>query len=437
MAFADTLSDRERKRARMLAYASTITGCISEVMLDSSAVIILYFTMLKASSMLTMLTAGLSGFLHLFLLIPFAGLIDKLGQKRSVKYACITGCAGFLLMAAAAFLPEAAAIPAAFTGCTVYCSQRALYGAAWYPLLDNFLRKEDRGRFFSVMRTSYMLFSGGFFFLIGLLMGKNPPMWFMQTVIAFAGAALLLRWICLSFCPTDPKHKNGTYDLKKAFFTSLTNAPLTGYSVYLCLLSFFCKPLLPLVLLYLRRYAELTPGTVQILSSVGMGGSIAGYLLYGLLTGRIRLKHMELGIHLAFIALAFIFFLTEKGTPGFTWIMGVCIFLLSVCNAFYLCNSSMEFLALARPGNKTMAMAFCQTYQNAGVMMGNTATSLILGSSIFAATWTTAGGTTYSVYQSIFLILGIIGIMTLILIPIMPSFIPKHEDYYEPASGNK
>ena len=437
MAFADTLTERERRRARLLAYGSSLTGCISDIMLDSSAIIILYFTMLRASSMLTMLTTGLPGFLSLFLMIPFAGLTDKLGQKRSIKIACITGCIGYLIMASAAFLPDGAALPAAFIGCAIHSAQRGLFAAAWYPLIDNFLRKEDRGKFFSVMRTAYMLFSGVLFFIIGLLMGKDPPMWFMQGVIAFAGLALLLRWVCLSFCPTDPDRKNGTYDLKKALRLSLTNAPLTGYSIYLCLLAFFSKPLLPLVLLYLKRYVDMAPGTVQILSSIGIGGAIAGYSLYGLFTGRIQLKYLELGNHLIFIVLAFLFFFVDKSTPGFTWIIGSAIFLLSVCNAFFLCNSSMEFLALARPGNKTMAIAFCQTYQNAGVMMGNTATSLILGSSIFAATWTTQGGTTYSVYQSIFLILGIIGVMALILIPIMPSFIPRHEDYYEPEQKNR
>ena len=437
MAFADTLTDRERRRARLLACGSALTGCISEVMLDSSAIVILYFTMLKASSMLTMLTASLPGLLRLLLMIPFAGLTDKLGHQRSIRIACSAGCMGYLLMAAAAFLPDGAALPVAFIGCAVYCAQRTLYDAAWYPLIDNFLRKEDRGKFFSFMRTGYMLFSGVLFFIIGLLMGKDPPMWFMQSVIAFAGLALLLRGVCLSFCPTDPNRKTGTYNLKKAFYLSLTNAPLTGYSIYLCLLAFFCKPLLPLVLLYLKVYVDMTPGTVQILSSLGMGGAIAGYSLYGLFTGRMKLKYLELGNHLTFVVLAFLLFFLDKGTPGFTWIIGSGIFLLSIGNSFYMCNSSMEFLALARPGNKTMALAFCQTYQNAGVMMGNTATSLILGSSIFAATWTTQGGTTYSVYQSIFLILGIIGVMTLILIPIMPSFIPKHEDYYEPEQKNK
>ena len=47
LTFAETLTDAQRKRARLYAYFSAYTGCISEVMLDSSAIIIIYFTMLQ------------------------------------------------------------------------------------------------------------------------------------------------------------------------------------------------------------------------------------------------------------------------------------------------------------------------------------------------------------------------------------------------------
>ena len=50
MTFAETLTERERRRGRILAYASTWFGCISEVMMDSSAIIIIYITLLNGTS---------------------------------------------------------------------------------------------------------------------------------------------------------------------------------------------------------------------------------------------------------------------------------------------------------------------------------------------------------------------------------------------------
>ena len=47
--FAETLTPQERKRGRFLAYFACYFGCISEVMLDSSAIIIVYISMLGGS----------------------------------------------------------------------------------------------------------------------------------------------------------------------------------------------------------------------------------------------------------------------------------------------------------------------------------------------------------------------------------------------------
>ena len=74
-AFAETLTEKERKRARIHAYFACYTGCISEVMLDSSAIIILYVGMLGGSAMTAMLTTSFTGLLGMFLMIPCAAMV--------------------------------------------------------------------------------------------------------------------------------------------------------------------------------------------------------------------------------------------------------------------------------------------------------------------------------------------------------------------------
>ena len=431
MAYADTLPDNVRRKARYFAIGSAVSGCISEVMLDYSAIILLLFTMLHASAMVTMFSSSLTGVMGVFLMIPYAYVVDKIGLKRAVKYACLIGCTGFLLIAVSPFLGSFA-IPVALAGTFIYCSQRSLYGSAWYPLLDNFLKAEERGKFFSNMRTCYMFFNGVLLFLLGLLLDKKPSIMILQITIGLAGLCVLIRWFCIKQFPVDPEAKTGTYRFRESLITSIRNAPLTGFSVYQCILILASTTLLPLTLIYLRKYVQMEPGKVQLLSSIGIGGSISGYFIYGFVTRKVQLKWLELFVHLMFMILAFALFFLDCRMPGFDICAGAIIFLNAVACSWLLCNNSMEYLALARPGNKTMAIAFCSTYSNLGAAIGRTGSSLLLGGVLLAPQWT-CWGRTVSVYQSIFLISGLIAVLALALIPILPSFVPEHEDYYNPG----
>ena len=78
-----------------------------------------------------------------------------------------------------------------------------------------------------------------------------------------------------------------------------------------------------------------------------------------------------------------------------------------------------------------MAMAFVQTYSCLGGAIGRIGTSLILGTSMLAPVWM-LGNREISRYQTFFLISGVMLFILLFLLPTLPSFIPKHDDYYEP-----
>ncbi|MBO4649556.1 MAG: MFS transporter [Lentisphaeria bacterium] len=430
-AFAETLTEAQRKRARIYAYFACYFGCISEVMLDSSAIVIIYLSMLGGSSMLIMLATSFSGILSMFLLIPSAALIGRIGMRKGVLIACCIGCAGFLLMASAPAFGAFSKV-VAMTGCLIYCMQRSLYCAAWYPMLDAFLRPQDRGSFFGTMRYTYMIVTGVLFFYLGKVMGKNPPMLLMQCVIGGAGICLLGRLYCMWQFPVNPMENTAKLNVRHSLGISIRNGPLTSYAVYLCLLSIAFTSLVPVTLLYLKEYVGLAAGTVQVFSTVGIAGSIVGYFCYGWLLKHLKIKRMELLTHFTFIFVAFSLFLLHKGIPYFLWIAGFVYFMLFFASSAFMCNNSTELLALARPGNKPMAMAFQQTYQNFGISVGRTGTSLILGAHLLAPTWTFAGMEICS-FQTLFLLYGVIATVVLVLIPTLPAIVPKHHDYYEPS----
>ena len=430
MTFADTLSPRERRRGRILACFACWFGCISEVMVDSSAIVILYIAMMGGSKAEAMLSTGFSAVFCTVGMIPCAALVGRIGLKRAVVAACLAGCAGFLLMAAAPFFgPWRKA--AALAGCLVYSAQRTLYGAAWYPMLDVFLRPKDRGSFFGTMRFTYMVLSGVLFFFVGRLMGENPPVRLMQGVLAVTGLLILGRLFCMLRFPENPAEERVRLDWRRALGISVRNGPLVGYSVYVCLLSAASTSIVPLTLLYLKNHAGLDAGRVQVFSTVGIAGSVAGFFCYGFLLRVLKIRRLELGVHLAFVAAALVLALAGADVPGFLWVAGAAYFLAAFAGSAFMCNNSAEYLALARPGNKPMAVAFLQTYQNVGISVGRAGTAAILGAELLAPSWR-LGSLGLCGYQTLFLLYGAAMAFLLVLLPALPAFVPKHRDYYEP-----
>ena len=409
MTFADTLSPRERRRGRILACLACWFGCISEVMVDSSAIVILYIAMMGGSKAEAMLSTGFSAVFCMVAMIPCAALVGRIGLKRAVVAACLAGCAGFLLMAAAPFFgPWRKA--AALAGCLVFSAQRTLYGAAWYPMLDVFLRPQDRGSFFGTMRFTYMVLSGVLFYFVGRLMGEDPPVRLMQGVLAVTGLLILGRLLCMLRFPENPAEERVRLDWRRALGISVRNGPLVSYSVYVCLLSAASTSIVPLTLLYLRNHAGLDAGRVQVFSVVGIAGSVAGFFCYGFLLRVLRIRRLELCVHLALAASALV---------------------LAFAGSAFMCNNSTEFLALARPGNKPMAVAFLQTYQNVGISIGRAGTAAVLGADLLAPSWR-LGPLELCGYQTLFLASGAAMAALLVLLPTLPAFVPKHSDYYEP-----
>ena len=430
MNYAETLSPETRKRARIYAYFACVFGCVSEIMLDSSAVIIIFLTMLGGSDMLTMLCAGFSGVSGALLYIPSGLLIACIGAKRMVKYSCLTGCAGFIIMALAPLAGEWGKYVAT-AGCFIYCIQRNSYGAAWYVLLDVFLRPEDRAGFFGMMRFIYTGVVGLLLFFIGVWMKTNPPIIFLQIVIAVTGLLVMGRYYCASKFPDNLRDAPEIPDIRKGLGISMKNGPLTAYSVYVGLLTVAYTSQIPLTYLYLKQYVNMNPGTVQIISSVGIAGSLVGYFCYSRFLGNFKLKYLELLTHLLYMAVAFTLFFLDKSVPGFAVWVGMAVFCNLLAFSIYMCNNSAEMLALARPGNKTMAIAFVNTYISGGNTVGRIGTSLILGTAMLAPVWE-FGGRIISRYQTFFLISGVMLVILLFLLPTLPSFIPSHDDYYEP-----
>lgn len=430
LSYANSLPDSTRKKFRIYAYASTWFGCFAEVMLNSSAILILYLTMLGANNTLIMLSTGMAGFCSMILLIPASGFVDKFGPKKMVRFSCYLGCVSYLLAALAPFFGKVSAQYIVLAGCFFFCLSTPLFTAAWYPILGDILKTSERGNFFGFMRFSYYILCGCVFALLGVFMGENPPLYFLQIVIGVTGVLMLGRFYFISKI-TLGEHELGKYDLKNAFKTSIKNSPLVGFAVYTGFLTLAFSAVIPLILIYLKKGLGYSDNIVQILSSVGITGSICGFFFYGRLIRKIGVRNLQLGIHAAYVLLPLLLFFCYKGMPFMTLAMGVLLFAASFSFACFGCVVSQESMALSRPGNITMATAFTLTYQMIGTACGRTAVSLLLSNGIIATTWKFLN-ISISQFQTIFLLCAGMACFCFILIFSLPSVIPQHDDYYNP-----
>ena len=78
-----------------------------------------------------------------------------------------------------------------------------------------------------------------------------------------------------------------------------------------------------------------------------------------------------------------------------------------------------------------MASAFANTYNNIGIAVGRTVNSLLLGHGILNSSWSW-NGFVMNEFQSLFLFCAVGALFCGLLLFILPSVIPQHDDYYKP-----
>ncbi|NLG13868.1 MAG: MFS transporter [Lentisphaerae bacterium] len=428
--FVESLTAEERRQSRRNAYASTWFGCFADLMHESSALIILYLAMLGSSGTLTMLCTSLSGIVSVFLLIPMSSIIDCFGVKRIVLWSCLLGCLSFFVMGLAPFFSYGFGPWVVLFSCFVFFVSKTLWIGCWYPILTDVLLPEERGDFFGLMRFSYHILALVVFFLLGLVMGKNPPFWLMQTCFFVTGILLMGRYVFVSRIRISP-HVPARTDIRRAFRISVQNGPLVGFSNYICFVLMAFSSVLPLSLLYLKKGLAFDDNMVQLISTSGIGGSVIAYLLYGWLCRKLGVRNIQLCVHVLFIVLPLaLFFLGGVKTGMAIW-MTLILFIGNFAYACFCCVFSQEALALARPGNSTMATAFSQTYQMIGIGIGRLFASMMLDNGILSSHWKFFE-LEFNHYQTLFLLCGLGTMVSLCLVFLLPSVVPKREDYYNP-----
>ncbi|MBQ9501200.1 MAG: MFS transporter [Lentisphaeria bacterium] len=423
MNYAESLTPRERRHYENVAIASTMFGGTSTQIVESSAPIVLYLTLLGGSRSAAMFSTSLPSLSNILLLIPCAAFAARWGLRKTYTLSSTAGFLSFLLIAGAPYFGDFART-AVICGTFAYAMTVTFYTSTWYPLLDNILTPQTRSTFFSRMRFTYMSFNTVFLFFLGKFLTQNSSLGVLQCVFVFAGLLLWGRKLCMDRLPIAPEMSRESPDLRKSLTTCLGNRPLVNFSLYLGCMYLIVPAGIPLALVAMKTCLSLENGTIVVISSIALAGRMAGYLLMGILSGRVSMRALVIGTHLAaLLSVALLVFITPD-TPKLAVVLGGIFFLHGMVWALLLCINSVEMLAHARPGNKIMAIAFCSTAIAVGTVAGTLITSALLGASALPENFTVSG-ISFGKFQLFFAAYTLALLLFLALLPIVPAVTRK------------
>ncbi len=370
--------------AEQAAIASSCCGVTGEITLTDSAIIILFASALGAGDMLSLITTSALPLFNGLLIIPAAYFITRIGRLKLIGWSCTLAAAAYLMAASAPFFGDAA-MPVLIGMILLFALSLPGFIAGWFPLLDTFLPATHRTAFLGRMRFLHQLTAIAFLFVVSLVIGSTPPVPVLQGVL-YAGAVIFIgRIVFIARIPHFPDaHREVQW--KHGLAAAARNRALTVFSIYQFILNLLIYGTIPVAMLYLKKSLEVPDNVIVFISGAALGGMLLGYLAAGHLRKHFSLRTLFLAMHLIPIPVNMVLFLTRQpdiaGLTVLTAMLMIAGFVVAVSSI--LCSA--EMMALAKPGNKTMAMAWSGAFFYCGYGFSRLLASFFLGNSTLSAT---------------------------------------------------
>lgn len=373
----------ERRKSEWKAILSSCCGFTGEVVLTDSAVILLFAAGLGAGDELAMLTTSLLPLFNGILLIPMAALAVRCGGRRLLNIACATAsCFYFTAVAAPWFGKAAMPVLIGAIAAAAFCLTGFI--ATWFPLLESFLPPRRRAPYLSRMRFCHQLSGVIFLCLAAAAAGPNPSIERLQLILFTSGILFCGRLFWIRRIPDYPIPVRETPEFAAGLKCSLANRPLRNFSLYLFGLNLFGYATVPAALLFLKTGLKVADNLLILFSAASLAGMLAGYRVMPFLLRRFRPPRLLELLHGAYLAAVLILFAVRTDGAGALTAAGFALALHSFATAAISVIASAEMMNLARPGNKTMAMAFSGTLFYGGCGLSRVIGSLLLGAALFA-----------------------------------------------------
>ncbi len=418
-----------RRSAETNATLSSCCGVLGEVTLTDSAVIILFAGMLGAGDMLSLITTSVLPLLNGICVIPMAWLALRMGAKRLIMRSCTLASAAYFLAVAAPWCGTwaPAVLLLGITLCALFLTG---FIAGWFPMVDSFLEKERRTLFFGRMRFSHQLTAVVFLFIVGLAIGKTPPIWALQLVLFIAAIIFVGRPVFIARIPIFTTQKREKIGFKAGLAGAIANKPLLGFSIYFFVLNLASYGTVPLTLLYLKRQLAAPDNVTVIISAMALLGMLLGYLCVGRIIKHLGTRSALLAFHAVFALVNLGLFFIGSGNLHTYVTIGALLAVYTFTVASASIVASTEMMSLASQGNKTMSMAFCGAFSCSGAGLSRLLASLVLGCGLLATEWQ-LGAMQLCHYQTLFLLFTAGIVFAAVFLLIVPAIFPRGEYIYD------
>ena len=399
------LTPEKARKAELCAIYSSCCGFTGETVLTDSAVIILFAGSLGAGDMFSMIGTSLLPLFNGLLIIPMALMAHKNHDKRIILSSCILATIAYFLAASAPFWEEFAVF-VLIASILSFALSLPGFIACWFPLLSTFIIKGKQTIFFSKMRFCHQMTAVVFLFVTGLLLGKEPAIWQLQTAI-FIGAIIFMgRALFIVHIPNFEEHAKRSGDFKAAFRRAIKNSPLVNFSIYFFILNIASWGTIPLMTIYLKNKLDAPDNLIVIISGITLAGMLGGYLLANKLIKFLHMKATLYLIHISYIMINIIFFCIDSGSLMTYVIIASMLAVYSLMTAIASIILASGMLTLAKGKNKNIAMALCGAFYYSGSGLSRLLSSLLLGSNLLVFDYY-LGSMHISHYQTLFLIYAI------------------------------
>ena len=410
------LTENARRRAARLATLSSCCGVTGETTLTDSAVIILFAAALNAGDTLTLISTSMLPFFNGLFILPAALLATRIGHRRMILAACAASFLAYLAAVAAPFTGKGA-VPTLIGAILLFTLTTPGFIASWNPLLDFFLRPEERVGFLGRMRFLHQLCAICFLAIAGWFIGRTPSVSRLQLVL-LAGAVIYAgRGISIARIKGfgETRHTNGT-NLSGGLSEAIHDRSLNIFAAYQFVLNLRIYGGIPVVALYMKNSLHV-PGTLVVhVTNAGLVGMLAGYLTANALKSRVSSKAMFILLHIVAIAVNIALVTVSNSSPAALCCLAARLLILGATVAASSVYCAAETMRLAPDGNKIVAMAWSCAFFYCGSGCSRLFSSFLLKSEFFCG----LGGQALTPYQLLFLAYGILLIPALLLLVRIP-----------------
>ena len=274
--------------------------------------------------------------LSLFFLLPFLRVLTALMGPVADKWG-----KKILLVPAYVFLPLVVLIMALMPGMSgriqarhivwslwgllvVYSALQSCGLAGWFPLINDNVPPQTRGRFFGTLRTCWQTALFVISLLVGRFLGPMPDLWKFQVLLVISALGIVVRMAFFAVIPEAPLHADHKQvSLLKGLTAPMRDRSYLKFLLFSTLVSFSAGFQGPFRIRIMRDELGAGDGQVVFLTAFTFLGAVLSLYVVGRIVDRFGSRFVFAFLLPPFALLNIVWIFIDTSWPYWTWTLGL------------------------------------------------------------------------------------------------------------------